>query len=311
MVDLSSTSIVPSKDAQVRVRETLGQLPCPSVALRMDASAAGGDWLVDRFDIVVTEEEELALVLETSRRTPLAAMSLVQLLRHSEELSVHEGLIAESWVYSVLQAGPEFAAWCAEHHKLKEPVPNAEPAVLIQRSGPRLQLTLNRPEKHNAYSAEMRDGLVEGLQLARSDPSLEVVVLSGAGPSFCAGGDLDEFGTLPDPATAHAVRSTRNAARLLAAIAERVEVELQGACIGAGIELPAFARHVVASEDAFFQLPEVEMGLVPGAGGTVSIPRRIGRQRTALLALTGTRLSPEQALRWGLIDRIGRREESP
>ena len=114
---------------------------------------------------------------------------------------------------------------------------------------------------------------------------------------------------MPDPATAHAVRSTRNAARQLAAISDRVEAQLHGACIGAGIELPAFAGHVTATEDAFFQLPEVLMGLVPGAGGTVSIPRRIGRQRTALLALTGARLSPEQALEWGLIDRIGPREE--
>lgn len=309
MVDLVGTSGAPSTQTLARVRETLVQLPCPSVALCTNASAAGAEWLADRFDLVVTDEEELALVLETSERTPLAAMSLVQLLRHSEKLSIHQGLIAESLVYSTLQAGPEFAAWREQHHKRNERVANAEPAVLIQRSGPQLELTLNRPEKHNAYSAEMRDGLVEGLQLAQNDPSIETVVISGAGSSFCAGGDLDEFGTLPDPATAHAVRSTRNAARPLAAVAERVKVKLHGACIGAGIELPAFAGEVTASEDAFFQLPEILMGLIPGAGGTVSIPRRIGRQRTALLALTGARLSPEQALDWGLIDRIGRREE--
>ena len=236
-------------------------------------------------------------------------MSLVQLLRQTEKLSIHQGLIVESLVYSTLQAGPEFAAWREQHHKRSEHVANAEPAVLIQRSGPQLELTLNRPEKHNAYSAEMRDGLVEGLQLAQNDPSIETVVISGAGSSFCAGGDLDEFGTLPDPATAHAVRSTRNAARALAAVAERVKVKLHGACIGAGIELPAFAGEVTASEDAFFQLPEIPMGLIPGAGGTVSLPRRIGRQRTALLALTGARFSPEQALDWGLIDRIGHHEE--
>ncbi len=236
-------------------------------------------------------------------------MSLVQLLRQSEKLSIHQGLIAESLVYSTLQAGPEFAAWLEQHHKRNQRAANAEPAVLVQRSGPQLELTLNRPEKHNAYSAEMRDRLVEGLQLAQGDPSIETVLISGAGSSFCAGGDLDEFGTSPDPATAHAVRSTRNAARSLAAVAERVKVKLHGACIGAGIELPAFAGEVTASEDAFFQLPEVLMGLIPGAGGTVSIPRRIGRQRTALLALTGARLSPEQALDWGLIDRISHREE--
>jgi enoyl-CoA hydratase/carnithine racemase len=130
------------------------------------------------------------------------------------------------------------------------------------------------------------------------------VILRGAGPAFCGGGDLAEFGTLPDPATAHGIRSTRSPGRLLAQCAERVRAELHGACVGAGIELPAFARRVVATRDAFFQLPELGMGLVPGAGGTVSLPRRIGRQRTAYLALSGLRLDADTAHRWGLVDEI-------
>ena len=80
---------------------------------------------------------------------------------------------------------------------------------------------------------------------------------------------------------------------------------MHGACIGAGVELPAFAARVVAAPDAFFALPEVAMGLVPGAGGTVSLPRRIGRRRTAYLALTGARLDSRRALDWGLVDAIG------
>jgi enoyl-CoA hydratase/carnithine racemase len=150
----------------------------------------------------------------------------------------------------------------------------------------------------------MRDGLAEALQLVALDPSIEAVELRGAGPSFCSGGDLDEFGSSPDPATAHAVRSTRSPARLLAACSERVEARVHGACVGAGVELPAFAAHVVAAPDAFFQLPELGLGLVPGAGGTVSLPRRIGRQRTAYLALSRERIDAEQALAWGLIDSI-------
>jgi enoyl-CoA hydratase/carnithine racemase len=74
--------------------------------------------------------------------------------------------------------------------------------------------------------------------------------------------------------------------------------------VGAGIELPAFAAHVVAHPGAFFQLPEIGMGLIPGAGGTVSLPRRIGRQRTAWLALTGRRLDAPTALAWNLIDEV-------
>jgi enoyl-CoA hydratase/carnithine racemase len=165
-------------------------------------------------------------------------------------------------------------------------------------------VTLDRPERHNAYSGELRDALVEALSLAAADSSIRELVLDGAGPSFCSGGDLAEFGTFPDPATAHAVRSTRSAAPLLAACAARTTAYVHGACIGAGVELPAFAARVIAAPDAFFELPEVGMGLVPGAGGTVSLPRRIGRQRTAWLALSGARIDAKTALDWGLVDEI-------
>jgi enoyl-CoA hydratase/carnithine racemase len=90
----------------------------------------------------------------------------------------------------------------------------------------------------------------------------------------------------------------------MSSVAERVRVEVHGACVGAGIELPAFAARVVAHPAAFFQLPEIGMGLIPGAGGTVSLPRRIGRQRTAWLALTGSRLDAPTALAWNLIDEV-------
>ena len=83
---------------------------------------------------------------------------------------------------------------------------------------------------------------------------------------------------------------------------DRLTVRVHGSCIGAGVELPAFARRVVAAEGTTFRLPEVGMGLIPGAGGTVSLPRRIGRERTLLLALSGIDLPVGDALRWGLVD---------
>jgi enoyl-CoA hydratase/carnithine racemase len=150
----------------------------------------------------------------------------------------------------------------------------------------------------------MRDQLVEALLLACADPTIEQVVLDGAGPSFCSGGDLAEFGTRPDPATAHLVRLSRSPARLLAELAPRLEVRLHGACIGAGIEMAAFAGRVVGRPDTAILLPEVALGLIPGAGGTVSLPRRIGRHRTAELALSTTPMDAATALRWRLIDAI-------
>ena len=129
-------------------------------------------------------------------------------------------------------------------------------------------------------------------------------MLTGAGPAFCAGGDLDEFGTAPDLVSAHFVRTRAGAALPLHRLAGRTEVRVHGACVGAGVELPAFAGRVLAAPTATFRLPELGMGLIPGAGGTVSLPRRIGRWRTLFAALSGEPLDAVTALAWGLADEI-------
>ena len=297
----------PPPEAQgARAWQRLVELPAVGVGIARSGVAPGAAALAEALDVVVRSEDEIEAIRGNVERSPLASLVLVQLLRRSLSGDIEGGLLAESLAYSTLQAGPEFGAWRAGRRERKRDE-GAEPAVLARREADELHLALNRPDKRNAFSAEMRDALCEALALVIQDPSLRRVVLSGAGPSFCSGGDLDEFGTLPDPATAHAIRSTRNAAALLARVAERVEARVHGACVGAGAELPAFCRRVVAEPGAFFQLPEVSLGLVPGAGGTVSLPRRIGRQRTAWLALSGRRLPAEEALAFGLVDEIAPR----
>ena len=149
----------------------------------------------------------------------------------------------------------------------------------------------------------VRDALVAALLVARIDEAVGVE-LRGFGPAFSSGGDLAEFGTAPDPATAHLVRIRHGAGLLMHEMAARTTAHLHGACIGAGIELPAFAGRVIAASDTRIGLPEVAMGLVPGAGGTVSITHRIGRWRTAWLALTGAHIDPAQAMAWGLVDEL-------
>ena len=282
----------------------LRELACPSIAW-CPRPGSGGSRAFD-FDVVVSEEGELEAIVETCVARPLASLALVQLLRRSEESSTHAGLESESLVYSTLQAGPEFSNWllARDPETVRGLEPRAGSPLRVERSGAVLELVLDRPEKRNAFSAELRDALAEALDVVLADSGISEVRWRAEGPAFCAGGDLDEFGTLPDPATAHAIRSTRNVARLVAGCAERLRVEVQGACVGAGIELPAFAARVVARRDAFFALPEVAMGLVPGAGGTVSLPRRIGRQRTAWMALTGARVNAETALQWRLVDEL-------
>jgi enoyl-CoA hydratase/carnithine racemase len=166
-----------------------------------------------------------------------------------------------------------------------------------------LSVVLARPARRNAVDAAMRDALVEALSIAELDSTLRVV-LRGDGPCFSAGGDLDEFGSATDPAAAHLVRVQASAGAVLHRIRDRVRVRVHGACFGAGVELPAFAGHVVAAVGTTFVLPEVAMGLLPGAGGTVSIPRRIGRHRTLWLALSGAPLDASVALAWGLVDEL-------
>jgi hypothetical protein len=300
----NQSSTGPGAEGLAAARTNLEQLPCPTIALLAGNRAGNEEPWAESFDLVLEDDAELSSIAQNILTNPIASLAMVQLLRLNATLSIHQGLIAESQVYSMLQSGPEFGTWLQNRKRPKAAEPNDEPAVGLLRDGSRLHITLNRPERRNAFSAEMRDGLAEALQVTLVDSSIKEVILRGAGPAFCSGGDLAEFGTLPDPATAHAIRSTRNPARLLARCAERVRCEVQGACVGAGVELPAFTANVRAKRDAYFWLPEVSMGLVPGAGGTVSLPRRIGRQRTNYFALSQRRIDAETALRWGLVDEL-------
>jgi hypothetical protein len=254
------------------------------------------------FDVVVTGEDDLSLLTTAIGANPLASVALAQVLRIGESVAPLDALVAESLAYATLQGGPEFARWLAGRGA-RVRRSETEPPIKIARDGDVLQLVLNRPRLHNLYNAAMRDALVDALLVAAADPQLRVEI-SGAGRSFCAGGDLAEFGSVSDTTTAHLIRSTANAAPYLLALADRISVSVHGACVGAGIELAAFARRVEAAPDAFFQLPEVSMGLIPGAGGTVSVARRVGRQRTAWMALSGARVDAATALEWGLIDAI-------
>ncbi len=281
------------------LRLGLAGFPCLLVGVADEATTP----LCRLFDVVVTPDEPLLpAVLHATETNPHASTALAVLLRGSHR-SVGNGLANESAVYSGCQSGPEFAAWRAAT-PIRARADADHPTVRAERDGHQLVVTLTRPEVHNAFSARMRDELLDALAIAYAEPSITEVVLTGDGPSFCSGGDLDEFGTRPDPATAHLVRLERSVGLLLASIADRVTARIHGACMGSGIELPAFAHRVIAHPDTRIALPEVGMGLIPGAGGTVSLSRRIGRHRTALLALSGATIDAPTALRWGLIDSI-------
>lgn len=252
---------------------------------------------------VVVPESELDVLVDAVRRAPLASLALVMLLRGSEDRLLEQGLLAESTTYSMLQGGPEFLEW-RHTYRARPRVPEIGPAVRVEPTDNGLEISLTRPHVHNAFSRRMRDELCEALTLAAATGPQCQVTLRGSGPSFCSGGDLSEFGTFPSIADSHVTRLQRSPARLMAQIAGRTTVYLHGACMGAGIELPAYAHRVIAAPDTTISLPEIGLGLIPGAGGTWSIPRRIGRQRTAWLGLTGRPIDAPTARKWGLIDDI-------
>jgi len=232
----------------------------------------------------------------------LPAAVLAQVLRIGGGLAVAEALLLESFAYSALLGGQAFRDWLLK--RVPRAIPSPGTRVRCTREGEILTITLAHPSRRNAIDASMRDELVEHLAFACDDPTLPAVHLRADGADFSAGGDLAEFGGSTDLVLAHAIRTLRSPARLMSTIAARTTAFLHGACVGAGIEIPAAAGRVVVAPDTRFWLPELAMGLMPGAGGTVTIARRIGRRRMLLWALTGRHIDARTALKWGLVDEV-------
>ncbi len=297
-----------------RVAALASALPCVTVGISKSPVP------IDGFDLLLTSASkarrpwvsrpgrDLAAltdeVLRAVAASPQAAVALVQLLRLAEALPVHDALRAESFVYGLLQSGKAYKSWLERRPPECPGAHEEHDFVSVERADGRLEILLDRPEVRNAYGIGMRDGLVQALRVVADDPAILEVHLRARGPAFCAGGDLREFGTTPDPVTGHLIRSSRSAADLLAQLTHRCTAHLHGACVGAGIELPAFCGRVLAAPGTAILLPEVGMGLIPGAGGTVSIARRVGRHRLAWLAISGAWLDLEEALDWGLVDEV-------
>ena len=258
--------------------------------------------LRDALDVWVGEAATGDRIAAGFERAPLAAVTAA-LLTRVPPAGVWPGLIAESTAYSMLQGGPEFASWRASSRAA--PAGDGDAArvrVTVERG--HTVVTLTRAARHNALDARLRDQLDAALAGLAAAPGSDPVIIRGDGPSFCSGGDLDEFASFPDPVSAHIIRLTRSLAWRFHQLERRLVVGLHGACLGAGIELPAFAGRVIAADDARIGLPELGLGLVPGAGGTVSIPRRTNRRTLLTLLWDGEPIDAYRAKRWGLIDEV-------
>ena len=166
-------------------------------------------------------------------------------------------------------------------------------------------ITVNRPDKLNALNATVITELGELVEKARSDAAIKAVILTGAGgKAFVAGADISELGQCD---VANAERLSRVGSRIFRAyetLSKPVLAAVNGFALGGGCEL-AMACHVrIASENAKFGQPEVKLGTSPGYGGTVRLPRLIGRGRATELLLTGGMIDAAEAYRIGLVNRV-------
>ncbi|OLP00569.1 enoyl-CoA hydratase [Mycolicibacterium porcinum] len=262
----------------------------------------------DRRAVTVTSvEQTLGELTERCQTWPQAAAVCDDVLRSLDpDGPTRAGLITESLAYSTLQSGPEFARWLSERGPAT--APQLPEPVQAHREGNTLHVRFNRPQRHNAFSTDARGALLEALEVARLDPSVDEVVLGGNGRSFCSGGDLAEFGSFADPASAHLARTRHSPALVLDELTERLgrrcRAEVHGQVLGSGLEMACYCGWVSCHPDATIGLPELALGLIPGAGGTVSVTRRIGRWRTAYLVLSGHTIDAATALAWGLVDEV-------
>lgn len=180
--------------------------------------------------------------------------------------------------------------------------------VIYERSGAVAYLTLNRPRMLNAYSIGMRDDLFEILDGLRCDDEIRVIVFNGSGEkAFCGGADLTEFLTAPSAISARKIRALRDLWALFRSIPQVTIAALHGYVLGSGMEIALFCDMRIGSEDVMFGLPEIGLGIIPGAGGTQTLPRAIGLSRSLDMLLGNRRMGSAEAYRVGLLDRLVQR----
>jgi len=167
-------------------------------------------------------------------------------------------------------------------------------AVLCEKKDGVAHLVLNRPKAGNAINEQLAQDLAEACLLVNQDDQVVVVIISGAGPSFCIGSDLE-------PALA---LSLVTPARALAGIEKPVIAAINGDAIGLGLELALSCDLRIASDKAHFGLPQSSQGTIPWDGGSQRLPRIVGKARALDLLLTSRTIDAVEALRIGLINKI-------
>jgi 2-(1,2-epoxy-1,2-dihydrophenyl)acetyl-CoA isomerase len=183
-----------------------------------------------------------------------------------------------------------------------------EPTILHEAADGVAMLTLNRPEKLNAFNKAMHGELARALDRVEADPGIRAILLTGAGRGFCAGQDLGDRvmgeGDGPPDLGDTLDRLYNPLIRRICRLERPVVCAVNGIAAGAGANLAFNCDIVLAARSAKFMEPFCKLGLVPDAGGTYILPRLVGAARARGLTLLGESVSAEQAEAWGLIWRV-------
>jgi enoyl-CoA hydratase/carnithine racemase len=168
-------------------------------------------------------------------------------------------------------------------------------------------ITLNNPERYNALDYEMRKELKEALEDAGKDGDIRAVVIRGSGKAFSAGADIRaflEWTPLKVMEVFKEVGTSFVISRIIREMPKPVIAVVHGYCLGGGFELTQACDIVIASEDAVFGQPEINVGVIPGGGGTQRLPRLIGEKKAKELIFTGDRVSAREMADLGLVNRV-------
>lgn len=186
-----------------------------------------------------------------------------------------------------------------------------EGSVLSERHENVAVITFNRPERLNAWSADIGQGLMQRLAEAEEDPEIRGVVLTGAGRAFSAGADLKNPRThsVESPEEYLAGHRNMRVFDVLEAYSKPIISAVNGYAIGIGCLVPLCCDFVLGSEQAIFCLPQVSLGILPAYGGTLRLARFTGRGNALNMALTGRKVGAEEALRMGILTTVYPREQ--
>jgi 3-hydroxypropionyl-coenzyme A dehydratase len=187
----------------------------------------------------------------------------------------------------------------------------SEALILSRVDGPLLHVTINRPQKRNALTPQMLEDLAAAVTAADSQPDVRAVIISAEGPIFSAGIDLGSLKESQRPDGVHVGRQVRRLALKLQNALNAIESTevpiigaLQGQVIGMGLELALAFDLRVAASDLTLSIPEARLGLVADVGGTTRLQRTVGPSRAKDLLLTARSIDANEALQWGLVNRV-------